>query len=55
MYYTALGSKCQPNALYNPTAQMVIDTVFVNVWGQLRTRKLHIMYSTPPQNPASML
>lgn len=34
---------------------MVIETQFVSVWGQLRTRKLHIMYSVPPQNPASML
>jgi len=55
MYYTAEGLASQANALNNPTAQMVIDTQLVNVWGQLRTRKLHIMYSTPPQNPASML
>jgi len=53
--YNAERSISQPNAFNNPTAQMVIDTQFVNVWGQLRTRKLHIMYSTPPQNPAKML
>jgi len=46
---------CQPNALYNPIAHMVIDTQFVRVWGQLRTRRLHTMYSVPPQNPARML
>jgi len=55
LYYTTASPNCQAKYLYNPTAQMVIDTQFVSVWGQLRTRKLHIMYSTPPQNPASML
>ena len=33
---------------------MAIDTTFVTVCGQLRTRKLHAKYSAPPSTPATM-
>ena len=54
VYYSTGFTKCQPQALNNPTMHRAIATTLTIICGLFATRIVHIKYSTPPNSPQTM-